>query len=314
MHLLPARRTLGLSVQHVGRELLVYDEQTHRAFCLNAVPAAIWPLLDGRHTLADLAAEAGRALGTEVPEPLIPAALDELRRNRLLAPDAAPSIPGLLDRRAMLGRLGAGAALMLPVVTAIAAPRAAQAYGGGPGGGCVLGDTPVQLASGSFAPIASLRAGQSFRSFDLRAGSFHTARVIKVHQRPSDNVHTLVTASGDRLQATGDHLLLTSLHDRYGTEVNALRPGDPLLMHDARRGRVVETTLLSREPLPARNLVYHIETASAHHNYVAASLLNPPTCFGVKQFQRELLGSSADSSDRDDDDQDNDDRVGIGVL
>ncbi|WP_263378572.1 PqqD family protein [Granulicella paludicola] len=126
---LPRRRTLQLSIQQVGQETLIYDEQTHKAYCLNPVAAAIWSCCDGATTAAVIAAAASLALAMPVTEELVQYALADLMRDGLLESNAHLASVTLSRRDAML-KLGARAAMLLPVVIAITAPTAAQAYSG----------------------------------------------------------------------------------------------------------------------------------------------------------------------------------------
>jgi hypothetical protein len=134
-NLLLPRRILQLSIQHVGQETLIYDEQTHRAFCLNPVAAAVWNRCDGETSSAAIAASASLALDLPVTEELVQLSLAELSRDGLLEPDAAFAIApfttlAIISRRDAMIKFGGRAAMMLPVVFAIAAPTAAQAYAG----------------------------------------------------------------------------------------------------------------------------------------------------------------------------------------
>ena len=127
---LPCRKTLQLSVQHVGQETLIYDEQTHKAFCLNAMAAAVWNRCDGATTVPAIAASAAFALDLPMTEDLVQFTLQELLRDGLL--DAAVDfVPvSVVSRRQMMVKLGIGAAMAMPIIATIVAPKAAQAYNG----------------------------------------------------------------------------------------------------------------------------------------------------------------------------------------
>ena len=45
---LPAARTSGLVVRELAEETLVYDEERHRAHCLNRTAALVWRHCDGK--------------------------------------------------------------------------------------------------------------------------------------------------------------------------------------------------------------------------------------------------------------------------
>ena len=129
----PRKLAQDMTVQHVGPEILVYDERRHQAFCLNATSAAVWNLADGTRTPAQIAAAATLALAAPVAVEVVDFALAELGRDGLLetAPAALslPTAPAV-SRRVMMQSLGASSVLLVPVVAAILAPKAAQAYGG----------------------------------------------------------------------------------------------------------------------------------------------------------------------------------------
>ncbi len=130
----PQARRAGLIVQELLDELLIYDEQRHRAFCLNPTAAFVWKQADGRRTIATLSRDVERAFG--VPEgegeALVRLALNRLARARLLENGQpflndkwSPSRRELIRR---IGRWGLSASLafLLPTVKALVAPTAAQ--------------------------------------------------------------------------------------------------------------------------------------------------------------------------------------------
>ena len=119
-----------ISIQQVGTETLVYDELRHKAFCLNESSSVIWRLADGERTVAQMRAEAALQLGTEVSEEFVLFALDQLRRDGLVEPSSIAEAGPAISRRSMLRTLGVGGALLLPMIAAVMAPPAAQAYNG----------------------------------------------------------------------------------------------------------------------------------------------------------------------------------------
>jgi hypothetical protein len=119
-------------MQRIGAELLLYDEARHMAFCLNATSRAVWSAADGERTVAQICEAASAELGQGVSEDLVYFAMAELRRDGLMetaALDLSDALPAI-SRRQMLQRLGVGGAMLLPVVAAIVAPKAAEAYSG----------------------------------------------------------------------------------------------------------------------------------------------------------------------------------------
>jgi len=126
---LPVSRTHNLITQQTGDEVLLYDEQAHKAYCLNPVAAAVWNRCDGASDIASIAVSASLALELPVTEELVQLSLEELTRDGLLEVEE-PTLLTTVSRRDIMLKLGVRAALLLPVVAAIAAPRAAQAYTG----------------------------------------------------------------------------------------------------------------------------------------------------------------------------------------
>jgi hypothetical protein len=129
-HDAPRRIREHISIQQIGTETLVYDEHRHKAFCLNQSSSVIWLLASGDNSIARIAEMASATLKAAVNEEFVLFALAELRKDGLLLPASTVEAKPAISRRALLQRLGIGGALLLPVVAAIVAPSAAQAYSG----------------------------------------------------------------------------------------------------------------------------------------------------------------------------------------
>lgn len=143
---MPQARRAGLVVKEVDGELLVYDCDRDRAHCLNATVYAIWKLCDGRTTIPAIACCVSKSLGVRVGEIVIQLGVRQLKANHLLAEGyEVSSKVADLSRRALVGKLGMGVAL-LPLITSISAPTALAAVScsgpcsGAPGRGtCAAG-------------------------------------------------------------------------------------------------------------------------------------------------------------------------------
>ena len=126
---LPAAREARLLVRELAEEVLVYDEEGHRAHCLNRTAALVWKSCDGRTPVARIAERVGAQLSARVTEDVVWLALEQLSEFDLLAKGAArkadPS--NLISRRKMLRRLGVAAAVSLPLITSVVSPTAAEA-------------------------------------------------------------------------------------------------------------------------------------------------------------------------------------------
>lgn len=90
--LLPQARTEGVTIREMPQETLVFDRQTHKAHCLNAIAALVWKHCDGRTSVAELAQLLKTKLAVAESEAVVQLALEQLSRRQLLEqPVASPS-------------------------------------------------------------------------------------------------------------------------------------------------------------------------------------------------------------------------------
>ena len=124
----PQARKEGLVVQRVEDEVLVYDRDRHKAHCLNETAAAVWTHCDGKTTVEEMARLLETQLEVPVDEAVLGFGLDQLEKAQLLEePMSRASNGNAISRREVMRRIGVGAAVALPLVTSIVAPRAANA-------------------------------------------------------------------------------------------------------------------------------------------------------------------------------------------
>ena len=129
MEKMPQARKSGLIIQEVDSEILIYDQVSNKAHCLNQTAAKVWKYCDGETSLADACSALSRELETPVDERLVWYAVDQFSKDNLLEQDfTSPAfvIAGL-NRRQMVRTLGLAALVAVPLVTSIVAPTAAQA-------------------------------------------------------------------------------------------------------------------------------------------------------------------------------------------
>src|ERR1700679_1834398 len=88
-----------ITIREIEAEVLVYDERTHRAWCLNPSSACIWQLCDGRNTVGDIATEAAKKLGSAVNEDLVLLTIGELQEKCLLEGSRVETLPRDPSRR-----------------------------------------------------------------------------------------------------------------------------------------------------------------------------------------------------------------------
>jgi len=124
----PRARTSRLVTRDLGDELLVYDLERHKAYCLNQVAMQVFRHCDGETTIPDMALRIGNALGMPVDEQAVRLGLVRLEKAHLL--DSAVAQILHTSRREMLRTLGRAAVVVVPLVTAITVPTSAQAASG----------------------------------------------------------------------------------------------------------------------------------------------------------------------------------------
>jgi Coenzyme PQQ synthesis protein D (PqqD) len=124
----PRARQNDLISKEVQGELLIYDLIRHQAHSLNRIAQLLWKHCDGQRTVADIAKALEGPLETTVDENVVSIGLRDLHAVHLLetAPDEAPPVTNALSRREMIAAVGL-AAVALPVIYSIVAPRAAEA-------------------------------------------------------------------------------------------------------------------------------------------------------------------------------------------
>jgi hypothetical protein len=120
----PQARRRGLLLRELPDELLVYDQERHRAHCLNRTAALVFRHADGSRTVDELALLLD---GGDVRE-IVVQALAQLDEAGLLAAPVEEQLPPAgIDRRHAVRRMGIAATILLPAVVSIVAPMPAEA-------------------------------------------------------------------------------------------------------------------------------------------------------------------------------------------
>ena len=257
---LPCQISQLVTVQHVGDETLIYDGTRHKAFCLNKISSLVWTLADGRRTPAQIADAATSELKQPVSEEIVRFALSELKRDRLLLDESAMIDLHAISRRQMVIKLGKSAAMLLPLVTAIFAPKAAKAYA--TYDGCLLPDTPIQLADGSLLPASLIGPGQWLRGVDPASGQVHPARVASCRQFDAPQLLTFSTSSGEVVKSSPSHLFIVGPGDLLGTRASDFEAGDGIMVFDRRHHRAIPSTVTSihTSSVPQRVVIFEVDT------------------------------------------------------
>lgn len=127
----PLNRKNDLVVQELPGEILIYDLKTNKAVCLNETSALIWEACDGTKSVDELSRLITKRLKSPVNEDFIWLALEQFKRENLLA-DADTIVPdfGGLSRREVIRKVGFATMVALPLISAVIAPNSANAVSG----------------------------------------------------------------------------------------------------------------------------------------------------------------------------------------
>jgi hypothetical protein len=114
-----------LMVRELRDEVLLYDKSTRKAHCLNQTAAAVWRLCDGRMSIEEMTRSLEGKFAEPVDEEVVWTAVCQFDRSGLLQDSIRGC--GMLSRRDVIKKIGVGAALVMPVATAILVPTPAAA-------------------------------------------------------------------------------------------------------------------------------------------------------------------------------------------
>jgi len=124
----PKARHEGLVIRELPDELLVYDTETHEAHCLNDTAAFVWKHCDGETSVAEIASALSAEFETNIEDEVVWMSLEDLWKRQLLVGEPEPEDEKTLSRSQLLRRTGfIAAAVAVPAVASVVAPRAAQA-------------------------------------------------------------------------------------------------------------------------------------------------------------------------------------------
>ena len=109
----------NLILEQLPDELMIFDPDRNKAFCLNQTAAFVWRHCDGKTTIPEMTELLREDWGKPVDEQVVCFALDLLAKDGLLAPSTALRAAAGVTRREMLQKLGTGAAMAVPLVTVL---------------------------------------------------------------------------------------------------------------------------------------------------------------------------------------------------
>jgi hypothetical protein len=122
MNKLPLARNTNIVVQELGKEFLIYDLNTHKAYNLNETSTIVYKACDGNTSFDELRVK------NNFTDDIIFLALDELKKESLLEENQAYNSPfSGMSRREVIRKVGFASMIALPVISSLVAPAAAMA-------------------------------------------------------------------------------------------------------------------------------------------------------------------------------------------
>jgi hypothetical protein len=127
----PSSRLNDLVMQDSGKEVLLYDLQVNKAFCLNEMSSIVWKECTGKNTVSDISKILSQKLKEHFSEDLVWLAVHQFKKDNLLIKndDFFTPFDGL-NRREIIKKIGLASIISLPVISSIVAPMAIQANSG----------------------------------------------------------------------------------------------------------------------------------------------------------------------------------------
>ena len=125
----PHARSTGLIITDLDEEILVYDKECDKAFCLNQTSALVWKYSNGKRTVAEIARAMEHKLHSSVDVQVVWFALQQLEKDHLMRADAAlPKQAAGISRREFVKKMGMTAvAVTVPAIISMTAPLSAFA-------------------------------------------------------------------------------------------------------------------------------------------------------------------------------------------
>lgn len=161
----PVSRQSDILTQDLENELLIYDLQINKAYCLNQTSAMVFQLSDGVRTVSEISELISRKLGVLVGEEFVWLALQDLEKENLLQnSDEMTDYLASLSRREMVKKACLASMAALPIIASVIAPSAVAAQSTTSFVRCM---SPVECPSGNCAPTFFLPVG----SFCCPAGN-----------------------------------------------------------------------------------------------------------------------------------------------
>lgn len=157
----PLGRKENIVVQETGDEVLLYDLNDNKAYCLNETSAAVWELCDGNRSVTEINVKLSEKMKQSTSEELVWLALDQLKKEKLLTNHETINIDfNGMSRRDAIRKVGFASLIALPVIMSLHTPASATAQSvcGLPQNylaGCACNDLGCTVLGGVMATLAA---------------------------------------------------------------------------------------------------------------------------------------------------------------
>ncbi|MCB1023717.1 MAG: hypothetical protein KDB79_04975 [Acidobacteria bacterium] len=127
----PISRKTNIVVQDLENEVLIYDLNINKAYCLNQTAGLVFQFCDGTNTVSEISGLMSSKMKKPVSDEFVWLALTELKKDDLLenAAKIKDHFSGI-SRREAVRRVGLASLVALPVISSLIAPNAAMAQSG----------------------------------------------------------------------------------------------------------------------------------------------------------------------------------------
>jgi hypothetical protein len=131
-------------------EILIYDLEINKAFCLNPSAAIVWKHCNGKSTFAEVINDFNETFSQKITESFVWLTLESLKKENLLMnrDEVEPRFNGM-SRREVIRKVGLASMVALPLISSIIAPKALMAQSTGLLPLLSPCSAPSQCASGS---------------------------------------------------------------------------------------------------------------------------------------------------------------------
>lgn len=124
----PMSRQSNIVVQELENEILIYDLNNNKAFCLNETSSLVYQFCDGSHSVAEISDLLSLKLKKLISNDFVWLALKGFKKDNLLenGDDINDHFAGL-TRREIVKKVGLASMVALPFVASLVAPTSANA-------------------------------------------------------------------------------------------------------------------------------------------------------------------------------------------